>query len=395
MNILDYKDLCWFISSFFFTYSKNYSERCSLKENSKVNTKENNNDYLANELISILKEFLNDYDIRIINTFIRGSIDELKNEKYDFSLSIANFFVPVLVSLYRKILEIKTNYVSKESKYDNNNLCIFEELKAKNNEESNIYYELKDISEKLTKQVLEADSNVDSNEILKVNSKEVLNENFKLNSNENFKVDSEASLKVDSEVDSNKTSETEIEIDSKKELEVESKENLEAHSKSSSNEASNEKSKAASKAETEIDSKKDLENALKERLETIQKEKIEIKKNRENDITNKNKIKKILENILAHIPYRFFKYPYMPKNIFKDEALFHYYRLNYNFNSVPSIIITSIVYLNANDEDVAKKEDIESSENEYIIHKNRFEFEISENHANTYINFKNNKIKIY
>lgn len=379
MNILNYKDLCWFISSFFFTYSKNYSERCSLKENSKVNTKENNNDYLANELISILKEFLNDYDIRIINTFIRGSIDELKNEKYDFSLSIANFFVPVLVSLYRKILEIKTNYVSKESKYDSNNLYIFEELKAKNSEESDIYYELKDISEKLTKQVLEADSNVDSNE----NSKAV------------------------SEVDSNKTSETETEIDSKKDLkesskkllesisEVNSKENLEAHSKSSSNEASNENSKSASKTETEIDSKKDLENALKERLEEIQKEKIEIKKNRENDTINKSKIKKILDNILAHIPYRFFKYPYMPKNIFKDEALFHYYRLNYNFNSVPSIIITSIVYLNTNDEDVAKKEDIESSENEYRIHKNRFEFEISENHANTYINFKNNRIKIY
>ena len=144
--MLNTKHLCWFIGSYFYVNSKRFTNAFDTKVY-KTN--------FADELINILKDSLTDNDIRLIKTFIKGDIDELKNERYDFELAISYYFIPVLTFIYNKLLwnfehtkfDIKpfntsTNNLSSLSQKNASNISISnnstnETLKASNNVLSN------------------------------------------------------------------------------------------------------------------------------------------------------------------------------------------------------------------------------------------------------------------
>ena len=69
------KNLCWFVSGYFFTYSFEFSNKISLKD---LKMKDSPED-------------------PILKTFLNGEIEFLKDEPYDFDLVISNYFIPFLL----------------------------------------------------------------------------------------------------------------------------------------------------------------------------------------------------------------------------------------------------------------------------------------------------------
>ena len=217
MNIVKYKNLCWFISSYFYIYSRRYSNRLYSNNISTCFIED------IIEYKDSLKIF-NDFDIKLINIFIKGDINELKNEKYEFTLSITNYFIPILINILNKI--IKTN-----------------------------------ISKNITKDIIE---------------------------------------------------------------------------------------------------------------------------------------------ILSQIDFKYFDYPFLPKNIFKNDELFNYYKVNYkpfkkSFTNLFKNIFNNQIHDLINNIIITKPfhEIIEKEPFHEIIIKDKFEFDINDNHVSTYINYNNTKIKIY
>ena len=80
MKDITMKNICWFIGAYFFTFSKEFSEKS-----------------LGNHSKKILENPpKNDFERRLFETFIRGHTEELLDEKYDFELGISQYFIPVL-----------------------------------------------------------------------------------------------------------------------------------------------------------------------------------------------------------------------------------------------------------------------------------------------------------
>ena len=81
------KNICWFISSYFFTYSFEYSNKNSF------------NGLIFKGVLNgiISKETLKEKNEKIIITLLNGSIEYIKDEPYDFELSVSNYFIPFLL----------------------------------------------------------------------------------------------------------------------------------------------------------------------------------------------------------------------------------------------------------------------------------------------------------
>ena len=119
-----YDNLCWFISSYFYVYSFN-----SLSDKFITIYKDSSKDSSRDSSRDLEKDIIEDI-------FIRGHTEELLNERYDFELSIANYFIPVLIhellknsNISKIILKILSQIDSKYYKFPFNPKNIFKNIK--------------------------------------------------------------------------------------------------------------------------------------------------------------------------------------------------------------------------------------------------------------------------